>query len=120
MDHEIAVRLQAAERYLLDEFSPEERREFEEHFFGCRECAEEVRAASIFSANTKAVFRGEEARVAKARPQQSGGTRVRLFWPLLASAALNLALLLGLGFQGFAPRDGLDGASGRAMQPQFY
>ena len=51
MDHETAVRLQAAERYLLDQFSPEERRGFEEHFFGCPECADQVRAASILAAN---------------------------------------------------------------------
>src|ERR1700730_4400894 len=44
MDHETAIRVQAAERYLLDEFSPEERTEFEDHFFGCSECADEVRA----------------------------------------------------------------------------
>ena len=33
MDHETAVQLQAAERYVLDEFSPKERADFEEHFF---------------------------------------------------------------------------------------
>ena len=35
MDHDTAIRIQAAERYILEEFPPEERAEFEEHFFEC-------------------------------------------------------------------------------------
>jgi hypothetical protein len=33
MDHEVVVRQQMTERYLLDELDPHERAEFEEHFF---------------------------------------------------------------------------------------
>ncbi len=57
MDHETAVQLQAAERYVLDEFSPKERADFEEHFFGCPGCADEVRSATILAANTKVVLK---------------------------------------------------------------
>ena len=57
MDHETAVQLQAAERYVLEEFSPKERADFEEHFFGCPGCADEVRSATILAANTKVVLK---------------------------------------------------------------
>src|SRR5690348_15586462 len=36
------------------------------------------------------------------------------FWPLAASAALNVVLLIGLGYQAFGPKDRL------AVEPQFY
>jgi hypothetical protein len=100
MDHETAVKTQAAERYILDEFSPEERAGFEEHFFGCVACAEDVRAASILAANTKAVIQEDEARSAAAL-RSGGGTKWRLSWGLVASAALNLVLVLGIGLQGW-------------------
>jgi hypothetical protein len=48
MEHSEAVQLGAAERYLLGELSPGLRDEFEEHFFGCLECAQEVRAGATF------------------------------------------------------------------------
>ncbi|HVP47749.1 MAG TPA: hypothetical protein VMT32_14240 [Bryobacteraceae bacterium] len=100
MDHETAVKTQAAERYILDEFSPEDRTGFEEHFFECVECANDVRAASILAANTKAVIREDEARAAEAL-RSGGGTKWRLSWGLVASAALNLMLVLGIGLQGW-------------------
>src|SRR6185295_5047433 len=115
MDHETAIKVQAAERYLLDEFSPEERTEFEDHFFGCLECADEVRAASILAANATAVLKEENARESAGAERLSGRGRVRFFWPLMASAALNVALLVGFGL----PRFGA-GPAGAALEPQVY
>jgi len=116
MDHETAIRVQAAERYLLDEFSPEERTEFEDHFFGCVECADEVRSASILAANATAVLKEENARESAAAERLSGRGRVRFFWPLTVSAALNVALLVGVGLQRF----GAVAPGGAAVEPQFY
>lgn len=48
MDHTEAVRLQAAEKYLLNEFTPPQREEYEEHYFDCYECAEDVKATASF------------------------------------------------------------------------
>lgn len=48
MDHDDAVRLSLLEKYLLGELNPELRDEFEEHYFDCRECGEDLRAASAF------------------------------------------------------------------------
>jgi hypothetical protein len=115
MDHETAIRIQAAERYVLEEFSPEERTEFEEHYFDCQECAEEVRSASIFAANATQALQEGRARKTEA-PARSVGRPGRWFWwPLVASAALNLALLAGFGLERMHPSTGLGG-----IEPQFY
>ena len=45
MDHSEAMRLMASEKYLLDELSPTELEEFEEHLFGCHDCATPVTPA---------------------------------------------------------------------------
>jgi len=45
MDHSEALRLQAAERYVLGELSPELREQYEEHYFTCEECASDVKAS---------------------------------------------------------------------------
>jgi hypothetical protein len=67
MDHESSIKTQAAERYLLGELPPAERDAFEEHFFACPECADEVRLGMQFSENARAVFRQEPAAVRPVR-----------------------------------------------------
>jgi hypothetical protein len=93
MDHETAIRMNATERYFLGEMSGDDRDGFEEHFFSCPECSEELRALTIFAANAKAVFRDE----ATAAPPPHAGMLLsgRALW---LSAGLNVALLLGLGY----------------------
>ena len=61
MDHETAVRTGATERYLLGDLTGEDRDGFEEHYFMCPECADDVRALTVFAANAKTVFRAEAA-----------------------------------------------------------
>jgi len=53
MDHSEAVQQMAAERYLLDELSPELRDAFEEHMFDCPECAFDLRAEAAFLSEAK-------------------------------------------------------------------
>ena len=48
MNHSEALKEMAAERYLLDELSPEARDAFEEHMFDCPDCALDVRSGSAF------------------------------------------------------------------------
>src|SRR5262252_507079 len=57
MDHEICMKAQTAEKYLLHELPPAERDEFEQHFFECPECAEDIRFAFEFGENARQVFR---------------------------------------------------------------
>lgn len=54
MDHSEAIQNMAAERYLLDELTPDEREAFEQHVFDCPECALDLRAGSAFITEAKA------------------------------------------------------------------
>lgn len=54
MDHGEALKMMAAERYLLDELTPDERDAFELHMFGCQECALDLRAGAAFISEAKA------------------------------------------------------------------
>jgi len=114
MDHETAVRIQAAERYVLEEFPPEERTAFEEHFFECPECAEEVRSASIFAANATQALTEERA---KELERSVGRPSRRFWWTLATSAALNLALIVGIGVERLPTRSA---PAASEIQPQFY
>ena len=56
MDHADAVRLNATERYLLNELDPAQLGQFEQHLFDCKECALDVRAASVFLEHSKDIL----------------------------------------------------------------
>jgi hypothetical protein len=53
MDHKAAVSENRLERYLLRELSAEERDAFEEHYFSCPVCAQELVTAAKFIENAK-------------------------------------------------------------------
>ena len=57
MDHNEAVRMRAAEKYVRGELSPVLREGYEEHFFACVACALEVKAAAAFVDNACDVLR---------------------------------------------------------------
>jgi anti-sigma factor RsiW len=56
MSHEQAIQGQAAERYLLGELQGPEREAYEEHFFDCAACAEEVKTGAAFARATRDYF----------------------------------------------------------------
>jgi hypothetical protein len=56
IDHEDAIRMQASSRYLMGDLSQAEVTAFEEHFFDCRECSEDVAAGSVFAAEVRAMY----------------------------------------------------------------
>ncbi len=104
MDHEEAIRLQAVDRYLLNELTNGERQAFEEHFFSCSECSEDLHAGAILIDNSRAVLREEflESVPASpsAHPSRSGWFTQWSFVPMAAAVALlavvsyqNLAVL---------------------------
>jgi hypothetical protein len=57
MDHNEALRQQAAEKYVLGELPRRLRDGFEEHFFECQKCALDVKAAAGFVDNARHVWR---------------------------------------------------------------
>lgn len=90
MTHSEAVNNQASERYLLGEMTDAERLEFEDHFFGCAECADDVRVGGLMADGVRAgLVRSQTPR-----------------WN--ASVAVPYALAAGLalvaGYQALVPR----------------
>jgi hypothetical protein len=98
MEHTTASETDAVGRYLLGEMAPGEREDFEEHYFACAECGEEVRLAAMFRAGARKVLRESPA---PAREFRVGRWfRPKWFaWPMLAPAALSAALALALVYQ---------------------
>ncbi len=68
MDHNEAVHLQAAEKYVLGKLPKEQHATYEEHYFECPACAEEIKAMVAFMESAKQVVREEAFEPAGARP----------------------------------------------------
>ena len=77
MEHQSAVKLRFAERYLLGELSPDEPANFEAHVFDCALCADAVRQGAHLVANLKAVLQ-EAIHEQTIHPGADGPTEVRL------------------------------------------
>ena len=93
MDHEMAVRLQASEKYLLGELSPVERDQFEEHLADCSRCMDEFWTTDVFAANARAVFEDRAAgRVQRKAYSWLDWFRLKAMPTLAFSGALNLPL----------------------------
>ena len=118
MDHDVVVRQKMTERYLLNELDPRVKDEFEEHFFECAECAEDVRAASLFVERSKVVMAQPAASVAVPVPAPTPAPRGWLAWlrPAIAAPAL-AALLLVVGYQNLVTLPQLSNASRPQVLP---
>ena len=93
MDHQQATQVMAVEKYLLQELPPEVRDQFEEHFFGCQECAADLRTTAAMLDGAKREFK----RGLVARPTATVGKKPRfafLWRPAFVSPALALLLLI--------------------------
>jgi hypothetical protein len=102
MDHNEAVRLQAAEKYLLGELPKEHHAAFEEHYFECSACAEEMKTTVAFMESSRQVVREgvpqviDEKRLVPASSKSEGWfgwLRPAFAVPVFA------ALLLFIGYQ---------------------
>jgi hypothetical protein len=103
MDHSQAVEQMAAERYLLNELTPEAREAFEEHTFDCPDCALDLRAAAAFVNEAKAQLPTLMAPLPA--PSSAGAVKPKvkrdrwfLWRPVFAVPAF-AALLLAFGYQ---------------------
>jgi len=96
MDHQEAVRTEAVEKYLLNELTPPERDEFEEHLFGCAECAADLKTAVAFlDAAKKELRRRHTARVTRGTPGDRPRHWLAFLWrPAFVAPAF--AVLLGI------------------------
>jgi hypothetical protein len=88
MTHEQAVSTLASERYLLDEMPGPERDTFEEHYFSCTACAEDVRTGALMRDGTRAGLLADNvSRVVAFRPRRWYQSSV-LPWAVAASLAI--------------------------------
>lgn len=92
MTHQHAVKTLAAERYLLEEMPELERHAFEDHYFGCEDCAEEVRLGAVIREGVKAGLTGRRSDTSERSmpdsPSVYKGWRVVLPWAAAASLAI--------------------------------
>src|SRR5690349_14239555 len=87
MNHEEAIRNQAAASYLLGDLTEAERDAFEEHYFDCVVCGDTVRnGARLFAAGAQIVT--QEQAYQRFRP-----------WKWVASSAAAAALTVAVGYQ---------------------
>ena len=99
MEHSEAVARMAAERYLLEELTPEEREAFEEHLFDCPDCALDLRAGAAFVDETKRQL----PELTASRPEAVKAEKKRRGWHVWLSPAFAVpafaALLIVIGYQ---------------------
>jgi hypothetical protein len=97
MNHIDALQSNTAEKYLLGELTAAERAEYEEHYFGCQECAEDVKAGAVLLDNARQVlrleFRGKEHAVKSTAEQHSWFGWFRPAYALAAVALLAAAII---------------------------
>jgi len=111
MNHQLAEQTQAVDKYLLNELNEAERLEFEEHYFDCQICAEQLQHNTIVVDNLKQVLlenqrNGSEQRVSTtAKPGRNWLDWLRPATLLPAFATLALALIVG--YQNFVYIPGL-------------
>jgi Putative zinc-finger len=101
MEHRVAEQTNAVERYLLNEFSPQERMDFEAHLFDCPICGELVRQDAIAIENVKQVFReeGEQFSEASRRSGRSQGWTSWFRMPVLVPSLAALAFAVVVIYQ---------------------
>ena len=92
MDHQEALRQMAIERYLLNELPSAIREEFEEHYFGCQECAADLRATSKFLDAVKSQPRA--ASVIRRAASSNKSWRAWFLRPAFLSPAFAFLLLI--------------------------
>jgi len=95
MDHNEAVQLQAAVKYVLGELSQVQREEYEEHYFDCAECALDLKMLATFADTTREVLRQEKANQLEKALLPSRGGWLRWLQPALVPACAALLLLVG-------------------------
>jgi hypothetical protein len=100
--HQEAVDTLATERYLLDDMAGADRRAFEEHFFLCEECADDLRTASAMLQGAQEGFAGQTTSNVVAMPVKravvSSPAWYRSGAPAWAAAAV---LAIVAGYQSF-------------------
>jgi hypothetical protein len=111
MNHQLAEQTQAVDKYLLNELTEAERLEFEEHYFDCQACADQLKHNAIVVDNLKQVLLEDQRDPSEQRVSatpKSGGSWLSWLKPAtLVPAFAALALALIVGYQNFVYIPGL-------------
>ncbi len=123
MDHEEAVRSQAVEKYLLGTLG-ETGADFEEHFFECGICAEEIKFGVMLADNAAAEFLGQAVtpvQVAKSKQQKETSSWKDWFRFEWRQAGFVMPALALLAVSGLWLRDhrSLQGELAQLSEPQL-
>jgi hypothetical protein len=114
MNHSEAVKEMAAERYLLNDLTPDARDAFEEHMFDCTECALDVRSGMSFIGEAKAqlpdISLGSPAANITSMPRKQNKEWFSWLRPAFAVPAM-AALLLVVGYQNLVTLPALHSAA---------
>jgi hypothetical protein len=99
MEHSDAIRLRAAEKYVLGELSSQLRDEYEDHYFACQECAMELKATVAFVDGSRTALCAEHLVVSR-KPETIPAVGGWFGWlrPVFA-VPIFAALLLVLGYE---------------------
>jgi len=114
MNHADAVRMNATEKYLLNELDSAELDRFEEHMFDCQECALDVRAAAAFIDQSKNVLaKAAPVPVPVLRPVPAPAPSHWLAWLRPAFTVPVMAMLIAfIGYQNLVVYPGIKQAAG--------
>ncbi|HEX8409733.1 MAG TPA: hypothetical protein VF883_12800 [Thermoanaerobaculia bacterium] len=124
MDHTDATATQATERYLLGELNAEETNAFEEHYFDCHLCAEDVRTGTAFFEGGRRLVREEREQERPVAPvaQIDEHPRWRRWIPAAAAAMFAYLTMVPLLMRTAAPvakpMFALSGAAGIPIDSQ--
>jgi hypothetical protein len=118
MDHDLAVKSQACEKYLLGELSPDLRDAYEEHYFSCVECATQLRLAAELIGAGQRIFAEPPAVLAPARALPTPGGWSRWLRPAFALPVM-AGLLLIAGYQNLVTIPQLKQSQASRVLPMF-
>src|SRR5688500_7777000 len=93
MDHQQAIATQAAERYLLNELGDADRDAFEDHYFSCATCAEDVKIGAqmkdgVLAGMLDTAAGTQSAKVVSIESRRRSITAAFVPWAVAASLAL--------------------------------
>jgi hypothetical protein len=120
MTHQEAVDTLAVERYLLDEMSEEHRQTFEEHYFQCETCADDLRVATAMLQGAKEGFAASTAgRVVSITADRSDGRKTAWYRSAALPWAVAATLAVVAGYESLRVVPSLrQGASPLVLTPR--
>jgi hypothetical protein len=122
MDHNEAVRLQAAEKYVLGELPQNLREDYEDHYFECAECALDLKAVAAFVDTSREVLRAQPENSTDRSSVAAGGGWFAWLRPVVAVPVF-AALLLIIGYQNTVTipqaKQGASAATGQVFTSSF-